>query len=77
MTSDARPCLSEVTADDRSPSATKTLITAEAARSLGLEPDQFRRFAVEADLTPRKHGKHHLWSEADVEVVRGLAERRG
>ena len=58
------------------PSEAKLLRTAVAARELGLQPDQFHRLATQAGLIPRNKGSYHLWSQADVEVVRALLEKR-
>lgn len=53
-------------------STAKILKTSEAARELGLQPDQFRRLAIKAGVQGKKHRRSDLWSQADVEQVRAL-----
>lgn len=55
---------------DHAPSTAKVKTTTEAARELGLQPDQFRERAIKAGLQAKKQGRYSFWSEADVEVVR-------
>lgn len=54
------------------PSTAKILKTNEAARELGLQPEQFRRLAIKAGVEPKKYRRNDLWSEADVEQLRAL-----
>jgi hypothetical protein len=61
---------------DHAPSTTKVKTTTEAARELGLQPDQFRSLALKVGLQAKKQGRYSFWSEADVAAVRAALEIR-